>query len=77
MAFARAVAVGIAAGERNNRIADLIAGILCIVAFIVFLIWAVLVVACHLTVIQPKRITDDSITLTGVSGHFVDALDNR
>jgi len=57
------------AGRADNT------GLICIGIALLGGLWLLLVAILSLTAVRPQEITDDSITLTGVSDEFIDAME--
>jgi hypothetical protein len=80
--FALFVVVGFAAAfvmatpERGGK-SNPLGGILCAEAFVILLVWLVVVVVISSSTIRPTVITDESITLTNVSKEFVLAYEDE
>ncbi len=55
---------------------DRIGPFACIGGLVLFIAWLVVLIVCQSTAIRPKEITDDDITLQGVSEAFVDAVED-
>jgi len=59
------------AGRPTN---DAVLGVVCIGATVMLVSWVVLVIVLQSTAVRAKEITDRTITLTGVSSRFVEAM---
>ena len=66
--------VGVVGGPQRN---DDYFGLVCLGSLLFLLGWLVLVAILQTTAIRPKEITDRHILLTGVSPHFIAALEDR
>jgi hypothetical protein len=62
------------AGRRDNVLQS-IKAVGCIGTLVLLVVWLIGLVVMQMTAIRPTEITDDTITLTGVSETFIDAVD--
>jgi hypothetical protein len=61
----------------DPRVGEQFGWIGCLGGIGLFVTWIIILIVCQNTAIRPKEITDDEITLQGVSDAFVEALDER
>jgi hypothetical protein len=61
--------------EQGGRHGDDLVGFVCVGGVILLVLWLIGLAVIQLTAIRPTEITDDTITLTGVSDAFVRAVE--
>jgi hypothetical protein len=76
LCFGALILIGALSDARNDDALNALKGIACGGSVVALVAWLITLVVMQATAIRPNEITDDTITLTGLSEGFVNAVED-